>query len=104
MKFETKIKKTLNIKFGNTPVYDEKCIKTKVKEFNVVVNTNVWGDNLPKEDVHHTYIASISIDSVAKIEKMNYLQVYLKECKYKIKKNKMSELIDVELELDCDSE
>ena len=36
--------------------------------------------------------------------KKNYPQVYLEECKYKIKKKKMSRFIDVELELDSDSE
>ena len=32
-----KIKKTLNIKFHSMPVYDEKYIKAKVKEFNGVI-------------------------------------------------------------------
>ena len=32
-----KVKKALNIKFHSTPVYDEKYIKVKVKEFNGVV-------------------------------------------------------------------
>ena len=36
------VKKTLNIKFHSMPVYDEKYIKAKVKEFNGVVNTNFW--------------------------------------------------------------
>ena len=39
-----------------------------------------------------------------KMEKENYHQVYLEECKYKIKKKKMSKFIDDELELDSDSE
>ena len=68
------------------PVYDEKCIKAKVKSFSGVVNTNFGGNKVPKEGVHHTYIACISIDSIMKTEKKNYLQVYLEECKYKIKK------------------
>ena len=38
-----KIKKTLNIKFHSMPVYDEKYINAKVREFNGVVNTNFWG-------------------------------------------------------------
>ena len=70
-----KIKKALNIKFHSMDVYDEKYIKTKVKEFNGVVNTNIWGDKVPKESVHHTCIACISIDSVMKMEKKNYPQV-----------------------------
>ena len=42
-KIWNKVKKTLNIKFHNIPVYDEKHIKAKVKEFSCVVNTNFLG-------------------------------------------------------------
>ena len=59
------------------PVYDEKYIKVKVKEFNGVVNANFLDNEVPKESVHHTCIACISIDSVMKMEKKNYPQVYL---------------------------
>ena len=59
----------LSIKFHSMPVYDEKYIKTKIKEFNGVVNTNFWGDKLPKEGMHYTCMACISIDSVMKMEK-----------------------------------
>ena len=34
--------------------------------------------------------------------KKSYLQVYLEECKYKIKKIQMSRFINAELELDSD--
>ena len=33
-----------------------------------------------------------------KIEKKNYPQVYLEECKYKIKKTKMDKFIEAEIE------
>ena len=39
-----------------------------------------------------------------RIEKKNYPQAYLEECKYKIKKKKMPKSIDVELELDSGSD
>ena len=51
------------------PIYDEKYIKVKVKEFNGVVNTVFWNDTVPKEGVHYTCIACINIDSVIKMEK-----------------------------------
>ena len=35
-----KVKKTLGIKFHSTPVYDEKYIKAKVREFSGVIKTN----------------------------------------------------------------
>ena len=38
-----KIKETLNIKFHSMPVYDEKYIKAKVREFNGAIKTNFLG-------------------------------------------------------------
>ena len=48
--------------------------------------------------MHYTCIACLTIDSVMKTEKKSYLQIYLEECKYKIKKIKMSKFIDTELD------
>ena len=67
-----KIKKALDAKFHSMPVYDEKYIKGKIREFNGVIKTNFWGDKIPKEGVHHTCIACITIDSVMRMEKNNY--------------------------------
>ena len=47
-----KIKKTSNIKFHSMPVYDEKHIKAKVREFNGVIKTNFLRDEIPKESTH----------------------------------------------------
>ena len=54
--------------------------------------------------MHYTCIACWTIDSVMKIEKKNYLQAYLEECKYKIKKIQMSRFINAELKSDSDSD
>ena len=54
-----KIKETLSIKFHSMPVYDEKYIKAKVREFNGVIKTNFLGDKIPKKhalDLHCLYI------------------------------------------------
>ena len=51
-----KIKTTLNVKFHNMPVYDEKYIKTKVRDFNRVIKTNFLGDEIPKESMHYICI------------------------------------------------
>ena len=99
-----KIKETLSIKFHSMPVYDEKYIKAKVREFNGVIKTNFLGDEIPKESMHYTCIACITIDSVMRMEKKNYPQVYLEECKYKIKKTKMNNFIKIELESESESE
>ena len=63
------IKEKLDVKFHSMPVYDEKYIKAKVKEFNGVVKTNFLGDEIPKENMHYTCIACITIDSVMRMEK-----------------------------------
>ena len=39
-----------------------------------------------------------------KMEKKNYLQVYLEECKYRMKKTKMTKFIEAELESESESE
>ena len=92
------IKETLSIKFHSMPVYDEKYIKAKVREFNGVIKTNFLGDEIPKESMHHTCIACVTIDSVMRMEKKNYWQVYFEECKYRMKKTKMTKFTEAELE------
>ena len=99
-----KIKEMKAIKFHSNPVYDKKYIKAKVKIFNSVVNANFWCDEVRKKGVHYTCIACINIDSVRKMEKKNYRQVYLEECNYKIKEKNTVRFIDVELELDSGSD
>ena len=99
-----KIKETLNIKFHSVPVYDEKYIKAKVREFNGVIKTNFLGDKIPKENEHYICIACITIDSVTKMEKKNYPQVYLDKCKYKIKKVKITKFIEAERKSESEPE
>ena len=99
-----KIKNTLNIKFRSMPVYDETYIKAKVREFNGVIKTSFLGDEMPNESMHYTCIAYITIDSVMRMEKENYAQVYLEKCKYKSKKIKITKFINTELEPESGSE
>ena len=79
-----KVKESVSIKFNSMPVYDEKYIKAKVREFSGVIKTNFLGDKIPKESMHYTCIACIAIDSAMKMEKKNYPQVYLEECKHRM--------------------
>ena len=58
---------------------------------------------MPKENMYYTCIACITIDSVLKMDKKNHPQVYLEECKYRVKKIQMSRFINTELMLDSDS-
>ena len=51
--------------------------------------------------MYYTCIACITI-SVIKMNKKNYPQVYLEECKYKIKKIQTPRFINTELETDSE--
>ena len=80
------IKNKLKIKFHSEPVYEYKYLKSKVREYDGVIKTNFLGNGIPKENMHYTCITCITIDSVMKMDKKYFPQVYLEECKYKIKK------------------
>ena len=69
-----------------------------------MIKTNFLGEEIPKENVHYACIACITIDSVVRMERRSYAQVYLEECKYKIKKTKMPELINTESESESELE
>ena len=69
-----------------------------------MIKTNFLGSKVPKENIHYPCIACITIDSVMRMEKKNYPQVYLEECKYRIKKIQMSRFINTELKSDSESE
>ena len=97
-----KIKSILNVKFHSQPIYDDKYIKTKVKTFNNTINTLLSGDEIPKERTHYVCIAAIYINSVLKTDKKNYPQVYLVQCKYKIKKRELVSFIDDKVNLSSD--
>ena len=52
--------------------------------------------------MHYTCIACITINSVMNMDKKYFPQVYLEECKYKIKKIQMSRFINTDLHLDSE--
>ena len=97
------IKKKLGIKFHSEPIYEQKYLKAKVREFDGVIKTNFLGNDTPKENMHYTCIACTTIDSVMRMDKKNHPQVYLEECKYRIKKIQMSRFINTDLKSDSNS-
>ena len=98
------IKNKLGITFHSEPICEQKYLKAKVRELVGVIKTNFLGNGVPKENMHYTCIACITIDSVMRIDKKNHPQVYLEQCKYRIKKIQMSRFINSELKSDSDSE
>ena len=68
-----------------------------------MINTLFSGNEIPKEINHYICIAAICIHSVLKVDKKNYPQVNLEQCKYKIKRRKLVDFIDAEVDLSSDS-
>ena len=67
-----------------------------------MINILFSGNEIPKGKNHYICIAAICIDSILRIEKKNYPQVYLKQCKYKIKRRELVNFIDAEVDLSSD--
>ena len=69
------------------------------------INRTTFTDNIiPFEKNHYTCIPVTDIDSVLKIDnKRAYPQAYLEQCKYKLKKRKHVNFIDLEI-IDDDSD
>ena len=97
-------KTKLSIKFHSEPVYDEICIKAKLREFDGVIKTKFWGNDVSKENKYYTCIACVNIDSVMRTDKKNHPQINLEECKYRVKKIQMSRFINTEVKSDSDLE
>ena len=97
-------KDKLGFKFHSEPVFEYKYLKVKVREFDGVLKTNLLSNDIPIENMHYTCIACITIDSVLTIDKKNHPQVYLEECKYKVKKTQMPRFINTELKSDSESD
>ena len=57
-----------------------------------------------KKKAHYTCIACITIDSVMRIGKKNYPQVYLEGCKHRMKKTRMTKFIEAELKSESESD
>ena len=63
------VKNKLGIKFHGEPFYEQKHLKAKVREFDGVIKTNFFGNDMPEENMHYTCIACMTIDSVMIMDK-----------------------------------
>ena len=69
-----------------------------------MIKTNFLGNDVPKENMHYTRIACITIASVMRMDKKIHPQFHLEECKYRVKKIQISRFINTELKSDSDSQ
>ena len=101
-----KICNLMNIEFDSEPAYGDgdKYIKTKIKMFEDIVNTNFQGKKVPKENASYKCLSLIMLDSVIRVNKKYYPKTVLKECKYVIRKNKMKNHINEDLDLSSSDE
>ena len=91
------VRKILKLKFTVGPIRDDKCIIAKLKIFNRINRTTFTDNAIPIERNLYTCIPAINIDSVLNIDnKRTYPQVYLEQCKYKLKKRRVVDFIDEE--------
>ena len=67
------------------------------------VNTNFQGKKVPKENASYKCLSLIMLEFVIRVDKRYYPQTLLEECKYVIRKNKMRNVVNDNLDLSsCD--
>ena len=93
-----KVRNLLNIKFNGKPIYGDHDKHIKTKLYGDKENTNFQGKNVPKQNTPCKCLPLIMLDSVIKSNKKYYPQALLEECKYEIKKIKMENPINDDLE------
>ena len=81
-------------------MYNDKCIKTKIKIYYNRVYTNFQYNKIPKDNEYCTCLSVILLDPIfVNSEKEYYLQILLEECKYAMKKKKIINTNKEDLEL-----
>ena len=101
LKIWRKVNILINIELDSELVYgdNDKYIKTKIKSYGGKVNTNFQSKKIPKENASYKCLSLIMLDSVIRVSKKYYPQTLLEECKNKIEKTKMENLINDDLDL-----
>ena len=85
----------LGVEFDSEPVYGD---TDKVKMYDNRVNTNFQDKKVPQGDSSYKCLSLIMLDSIVKVGKKYYPQVFLEECKYGKRKNNIN-YIDDDLEI-----
>ena len=70
------IKNKLSVKFHSEPIYEQKYLKAKVKQFYGFIKANFQANDMPKENMHNTCIVCITIDSVMRIDKKTFTGLF----------------------------
>ena len=95
----------MNIEFDSEPVYgdNDKYIKAKIKSYEDKANLNFQGKKFPsplqKKNALYKCFSLIMLDSVIRVSKKYYPQTLLEESEYEIKKTKIDNLVNDDLDL-----
>ena len=95
-----KIKRLIKKKINSKPVYNDKYIKSKIKIYNDSEYTNFQHNKIPKDNEYCACLSVILLDSIfVNLNKEHYPQIFLEECKYVIKDEKILNTINENLKL-----
>ena len=81
----SKVTNTIKKGFDSKPVSNEKYLRTKIKSYEVKIGTKFHRDKIQNEGFQCLCISVKLIDSVCRIGKNYYSQVFLEKCKYSVK-------------------
>ena len=87
------MKNGIKEEFDNKPLYNEKCLKAKIKSYNGKINTNFPINKIPREGSQFICLSVILIDSVFRAGTNFYPQGFLEECKYVANEKKIPKYI-----------
>ena len=85
------IRNLLKKGFNSEPVYNDKCIRTKIKNYNNKIYANFHDFEIPKDNEYCTCSSLILLGFVIKIDNNYQSQIFLEESKYAKKKEKSNE-------------
>ena len=91
------------LKFSINPIRDDKYVCCKLKIFGGVIWSTFTHNVVAMEKQCYLCIAAIDVDSVLKVDKNVYPQAYLEQCKYKLKKRRPVDFIDIDIIDDSES-
>ena len=74
-------KSSIKKEFSSKPVYNEKYLKAKIKSYNRKINTNFHNNEILREGSQFICLSVILIDSIFRIGKNYYPQVFWEERK-----------------------
>ena len=77
--------KSIKKEFDSESIYIKKYLRIQIKSYSRKISTNFQNNKVAKEGSQCIFQSVIMIDSVFKIDKSHYPQVYLEECKYVVK-------------------